>query len=84
MPKLWLILCTSSGFTKVLGTSVANTGSIVVTVPKGIVPGADYTIKVQSASAPAITSKSVPFTVGDEHRERCVFYGTRLLGLPAP
>jgi len=65
-----------------LGHNIANTGVHVVTVPAGLSPADDYRIEVRSGANRSASAHSGPFSIDDDHRERCVQVALLLLGLP--
>jgi len=90
VPGVYLSLHKGGRFFKLLVAFVANTGSCTITVPKGLTPGDDYCVHIaskfddQHLGSKDVFADSPPFTIDDEHRERCVRYALGLLGRRLP
>jgi len=81
VPQVHISLMLDDRYSQNLEIDIANTGSCLVTVPRGMVPGS-YRVRVESTAADAVHALSGGVQIDDEHRERCLKYGTLLLGLP--
>ena len=75
------LLETGGFFPRTIAYEVENTGSHLVTVPVGLVPG-EYQLQVESSAARVAVKGQAAVRVDDEHRARCVMYARLLLGLP--
>lgn len=81
VPSVRAELYRGGRYVKMLFDSAVNTGSAAVTIPVGLTPGL-YQVRVESKVNIDAFALSKPFTIDDEHRERCVRYALLLLALP--